>query len=311
MWTRAFTVMIAGHLALGATMTPNAGNLNEPGPLRAFDDSSYWNTPMPPSAPIDLRSDSWIADSLDPTHTQPYLRLPALARKDGGVPIYDADENDPLHHICTADGRRCFDIHIPAEAVPAESRDSIFHVWDRSTDQVLGMHKVARNPDGTFSHEGIDRWLLSSEGLDEKLPNSTAGNFGHRGLPTPVRAVRLWEVRAGAIRHRLSCFWHATAERVYWPMTQYETGKTGIVPEGVVIRIKPSVDLSEKPLTKGARVIATALQDYGCMIGDNSGTGNTLALERGDWSRLLDGADALSSIPFDEWEFVAAGYDPR
>jgi hypothetical protein len=280
-----------------------------PQPRRAFDASSYWNTPMPASAPVDDRSPEWIQDSLDPAHTQPYLRLPDVDRTPG-IPIYDAAEDDPLHHICTADNERCFDIHIPEEAVPANSRDSILHVWDRSTDQVIGMHKVARTSDGTFTHEGIDRWFLSSEGLDEQLPDSTAGNFGHRGVPTPVRAVRLGEVEAGAIRHRLSCFWHATAERVYWPMTQYETGKTGIVPEGVVIRIKPSVDLSDKPLTAGARVIATALQDYGCIIGDNSGSGNTLALEQGDWSELLGGADALSSIPFSEWEFVEAGYAP-
>jgi hypothetical protein len=278
--------------------------------FRAFNAVSYWNTPMPATAPVDPQSNVWIADSLDGANTQPFLRLPALREAGGGVPIYDASATDPVHRICANIKATCFDIHIPAEAAPANTRDSILQVWDRSTDQVLGMHKATRNADGTFSHEGIDRWFLSSEGLDEKLPNSTPGNFGHRGLPAPVRVVRLDEVLAGKIQHRLSCFWHATSEQVYWPMVQYETGKTGIVPEGVVIRIKPSVNLSAKPLTPGALVIARALKDYGCTIGDNSGSGNTLALEQADWSSLLGGPDALSSIPFNEWEFIKAGYNP-
>jgi len=276
---------------------------------QAFDEDSYWNIPMPSTAPVDPQSAVWIADSLDPANTQPYLRLPDAGVKPG-VPVYEATKSDPLHRICAKIRPTCIDIRIPNEAAPANTRDSILQVWDRTTNQVVGMHKASRNADGTFSYEGIDRWFLSSEGLDQQLPNSTSGNFGHRGLPAPVRVVRLDEVRAGKIQHRLSCFWHATSEQVYWPMVQYETGKTGIVPQGVVIRIKPSVNLSAKPLTPGALVIARALQEYGCMIGDNSGSGNTLALEQGDWSRLLGGPDALSSIPFHQWEFVKAGYNP-
>jgi hypothetical protein len=54
------------------------------------------------------------------------------------------------------------------------------------------------------------------------------------------------------------------------------------------------------------------LQDYGCLIGDNSGSGNRLKLERDEaaWRELGLTHDALASVPWREWEFVAAAYDP-
>jgi hypothetical protein len=278
----------------------------------AFSSTSYWNTPMPAGAPIDPNSGTWISDSQLSTHTQNFLSLPALrygcTSTTCGEPIYFATPTDPVQTICRNQSSTCFNLHVPNSATPATTSDGTLQIWDRSTDQVVGFHDTSRSSDGKLLHHGVDRYFLSSEGLDAKV-GGTKGNFGHRGVPAAVRAVRLAEVQAGAINHRLECFWHATAEKVYWPMTGYESGKGGVVPEGVVIRIKPGVDLMRRSLSPGARVIATALQRYGCLIGDNSGSGNTLKLQKADWGGLLT-ADALRSIPWSDWQFVRGGYRP-
>jgi len=130
------------------------------------------------------------------------------------------------------------------------------------------------------------------------------------------------EVQAGAINHRLECFWWATGIRDknhYWPMSGDEGNKyshdgtrVGIVPEGIVARIKPSVNLATKGLSAPGLVIATALQKYGCIVGDNSGAGNRVPLElnKTAWQNLGLTFSALQSIPWSDYEFIRGGYDP-
>ena len=91
-----------------------------------------------------------------------------------------------------------------------------------------------------------------------------------------------------------------------------EGAKGGIVPEGIVIRIKPSINLASKGLSQPALVIAKALQDYGCLITDNSGSGNRLKLEINEaaWQQIGLTYNALSPIPWSDWEFVKGGYSP-
>jgi hypothetical protein len=50
-------------------------------------------------------------------------------------------------------------------------------------------------------------------------------------------------------------------------------------PEGARIRIKPSIDLSTFDLSPQAMTIARALQEYGAVIGDQSGGPASLKLE--------------------------------
>ncbi len=53
-------------------------------------------------------------------------------------------------------------------------------------------------------------------------------NLGHRGVSGAVRAFRYDELKAGVIEQRTECFWHATAEKSYFPMSGFEFGKSGI-----------------------------------------------------------------------------------
>ena len=129
-------------------------------------------------------------------------------------------------------------------------------------------------------------------------------------------AVTKGEIQRGKIRHRLEIYWHETASRTpegrsaYFPMTGSESGKSGVVPEGAVIRIKPSVNLKARSLSPAAYVIARALQKYGAVVGDNSGQGNSMKLQGNtNWSGILN-KDSLRSIPWSDFVFVKGGYRP-
>jgi hypothetical protein len=169
----------------------------------------------------------------------------------------------------------------------------------------------------TWSSCGGTAYYLNSNGLDGILAESDEiRNFGHRGVPPSTYAVRYDEVSQGAIDHVLKIAVHHTADEYVFPMTGHENGSTNpyAPPEGTRIRIKPSVDLSRLGLSPGARVVATALQKYGAVIGDQSGgqinlkVENTVAEGRGQlWSGVLE-TESLSSINLDMYEVIQLGY---
>jgi hypothetical protein len=314
--TAAVVLVIFGSLSGSPEFVPRApGHHPVPG-FRPFQASSYWNTGLPRSAPVDPKSPVYIRDSLDRRHTQGFLGLTGApgSSQSYATPVYWAQATDPVYTIVPTRNGEPVQVHIPRHATAASGSDGQMTIIDVSLDQVVGLNRASYRPTRDRWLVGsTDRYMISSNGLSAGVPgHDDPRNFGHRGVPASARAVRVDEMRAGIIDHRLECFWWATAPAHYWPLSGHETGKGGVVPEGMVIRVKPSVDLASKGLSAPARVIARALQDYGCLIGDNSGSGNRLKLERDEaaWRELGLTYDALAALPWTDWEFVAAGYDP-
>jgi hypothetical protein len=128
--------------------------------------------------------------------------------------------------------------------------------------------------------------------------------------------VRYDEVVAGRIPHVLKISVHSTRCEHVFPMVGNECGTRDrhAPPEGTRIRIRPNVDLSKLRLSRAGRVLATALQRYGAVIGDQSGGSITLKLEntvaagRGQrWDGLLS-ATSLRAIPLRYFEVIRLGY---
>ena len=288
-------------------MSPPVG----PGAYNAFSAGSYWNKPFPANAPIDGSSATYIADALKMSGTHLQLTGAPGTSQAYAQPIYWGSVGDKEYTI--TDSGITVKVHIPAGATPASGNDGQIVIFDLPNNQVIGIHMAVHDAatDTWSTSGGLDRYMLDSNGLDNRVAGSDNPlNFGHRGIPASVRAVRVDEVKAGAINHRLECFWWATADQHYWPMAGHETGKGGVVPEGIVARIKPGVNLDGKGLNPAARVIAKSLQQYGCTVGDNSGGNSRVKLEANEaaWTSLGITTDSLAPISWSEWEFVAGGY---
>ena len=284
----------------------------------AFTATSYWNTPLDAlgKAPVDGRSGSFIsalktdnckAESNCGSAEIDHLRL-SLADS-YGQPFWFATSSDPSQTVTCAG--RTVTIRIPAGAKPQTGNDGEMTIFDAPDDVVAGFHHVVMSGGKISSCDGLDKWHLDSNGLVYGVAGGTDKfNSGHRGVPAPVRGVQKAEVTAGAINHRLECFLYATGGQTspIWPMNGFESGRGGSIPEGVVMRIKASVDIASFNLPAQAVPIAKALQTYGCLVGDNSGSGTTTKLQAFvTWSLT---SDALAPIKWDNWEFVKAGYDP-
>jgi hypothetical protein len=295
--------------AVGATQ-PNArssgASKSVTGP-RPFKSTSYWNTPLG-HAPHDPHSGAWIRDAQ--AHSGPGLNL---VLGDWGMPVYRAKASDPLVRISS--GGRTVRVHIPKRARPMNGSDAALTVIDKSTNQVVGLFG-AHVSGGKWSVSGVSRYGYQSNGIAGGLPGGAKSNFGHRGIPASVPAVTKAEIKRGRIRHRLEIYWHETASRTpegrsaYFPMTGGESGKSGVVPEGAVIRIRPGVNLKSLHLSRAAYIVARALQKFGAVVGDNSGQGNSMKLQGNtNWSGILN-KNSLRKIPWSDYVFVKGGYRP-
>ena len=176
--------------------------------------------------------------------------------------------------------------------------------------------------DDSWTARGGTVTYLDSNGLHVAtgLSDDRRNRGTHRGNNGATMAVAWEDVREGAVRHVLKvASGPAVANWHVFPMVgsdgDYEGKNPRVPPQGLRMRIKPSVDLGGFELNPDALVIARALQRYGFYIGDSGGRTslkleNTVAEGRGQLWNLRD--DALCSLPFtnDYWEVIAEGYDP-
>jgi len=280
---------------------------------RPFAGTSWWNTPLG-RAPRDRHSKRYIRDAQVAAHSQHFLKLVVGP---WAMPTYRSSAGDPAYRINPGVGP-AVTVHIPRHARPMPTTDAALVVLDGSSRTVVGLtgaqfHKTTHR----WTARSVSRYRSDSNGIAQGLPTGTPGNLGHRGIPGSVQAVTRKEIRRGVIRHRLEMYWWETAPQTpsgveaYFPMTGAEVSDNGgVVPEGIVIRIKRSVDLRTKRLSRAGLVIARALQRYGAVIGDNSGSGNNLKLQaNARWAGVL-AANSLHTIPWKDYVFVKGGFRP-
>jgi hypothetical protein len=313
----SLVALVAAAAALPRALDPAAHGATQPAQGRAdrttvagwrpFQPTSYWNTRLG-HAPHSPHSSKWIHDA--EANSGSHL---SLVLGDWGMPVYRGKPSDPLVKI-TSSGHTVH-VHIPAKARPMNAGDAALTIIDRSTNQVVGLFG-AHYSGGKWSASGLSRYKFQSNGIAGGLPGGRKANFGHRGIPASVPAVTKADIRRGVIRHRLEIYWHETASRTpegqsaYFPMTGGESGKNGVVPEGAVIRIRPTLNLKQLGLSPAAYVIARALQKYGAVVGDNSGQGNSLKLQgRTNWGGILN-KDSLRKIKWSDYVFVKGGSRP-
>ena len=155
-----------------------------------------------------------------------------------------------------------------------------------------------------------------SNGLDYRNPRSNdARNFTSRGRVSDAMVIRKDLVRYGVanstdLGHVLHMFLveTRTADGYRSPMVGCEGGNYGFGAQGERIAIAPWVNLDERRLSPEAMVIARTLQNYGCYIGDNSGSQSCLKAEQENhrrpvWRGRLD-RDALSGISWDDFVVI-------
>jgi len=317
----------------GGTTAPDTGTPIGGGPFVPYYLDSFFRKPLPPDAPIDAASDAGIAFvKSHPEQTVAYPVINGLAGNRWGTVYFQGACTDPvwlLTGVVPTDVAflRTEGFHAPARLgdVLTGTSDSPFVVMDRCGDRTMpaGLSVWAANAAhgsgfvidvsaaGAFQHD--------SNGLDRRNPRSSSTrNFRSRGAIPDAMVIRRdrveWAIANNTgLGHVLHMFWveTRTTDGFVHPMVGAEGNKLGWGPEGIRIRIRPTVDLTRRGLSPAGLAVARTLQTHGAYLGDNSGSGTALKAEQdyGQWAGLLT-QDALRGLTWDDFVFVQRGYEP-
>ncbi len=294
----------------------------------AFTQTSFWRTPS--QAPADPNSDAYMA-WLSSQVSNKYVVLRATAMSGSssqGTPIYYGKKTDPHYSICHNPGFKSYsfapqatDVAVPAAAqTDATDNDKDMIVYNKFDHRVYWFTEMQK-VNGTWCAFQMSVYDTSSNGIEKGLASATSTtNWGHHGIAPITQAVRWDEVSQGSVPHVLEVYIpNIGCHAAVWPLdgnTYCTTTDANAVPAGAILRIKPSVDLSQIALNPQARVIAQALQTYGAIVGDHSGTGNAIAVKLEDtvtegrgnlWAEAGLSSRSLAAIPLSDYQIDTLG----
>jgi len=290
---------------------------------RFFAENSFWNQPIADSAKTDPQSAYYIS-LLKKDHSKQNFGI-NLNRYT--IPIYEVDSTVPFVKVGNQPGFNFrhypdFDrmgVPIPPNFKPSPGDDQHATILDRKRKLAWDMFLVKKDSlgqwnsctgvivpiDGTGVLNKSDFPVKDDESIHQYGPSRAAG------VPSFAGTIMYDEIKAGEIRHKLSCALRFVALKEYvYPAIWTDGNFKGGVPEGSVIQLDPKLDLSRFNLLPGELIVAKALQNYGMVVVDFA-AGNVLYGEGlwiypdKSWNGLLREWDGgISAIPLDYYRVL-------
>lgn len=256
-----------------------------------------------------------------------------VADRNGGIAALNAHHHNASFHVVPAgqpritvnywkcqnkeeipwglfDGPAHFvNVPVPDDAVAAAGTDASMTVYDPDADQLWEFWQMRRD---STTNEWEACWGGRLDAVSTRQ-GFFPMYFGASASGTVIAGgmVTIDEFRRGEINHAVAVgVPDAKAGMYSWPAQRTDGAASGdVVMEGQRLRLDPSLDLSQYPMTPVARMIATAAQKYGLIITDHSGVvavGTEAGLlqasrtGKNPWDDLLAGAphEAMKGFPW-------------
>ncbi len=312
-------------------ITPTVINTNTSIEMQVpYSKNSIWNTPIGESPKYDLHSGEMISN-LVLSHKGQII----TAGEAYNYPVYFADEQTPRWDIpCTVN--MCTiansdqdvirtdmvqNVPIPVDAHPGEDTDARMIIIDKLTLTEYDLSKAQRTTIG---------WTAGTVSIYNILWDGTPVKHSSRGSGIPAYAglLRPWEIRQGRIEHALAFGYTEPAEgKCVFPASKTDGNSPMYfaIPEGARLQLDPSLtekDFDRMGLDKTGKIIARALQEYGMISVDHSGsfkiyvedlTNNPYATENWTDPELNLTKESIYNIPYNSFrvlELPPAYWDP-
>jgi len=293
--TVAMLLVACGGNQLASNNPPPAESPRIGEACRVFPADNPWNTDIS-SAPLDARSDAWVASIGRNTPFHPDFGSVY------GIPYTTADTSTPLVPVTFdyADESDPGPYPIPANAPIEQGSDAHVLIVDTSTCMLYEMYAAQLGSNAWHAGSGAI-FNLNSDAL--RPAGWTSADAA--GLPIFPGLARYEEVAAGEIGHALRFTAAQTQAGYVYPARHFASQNTdpNVPPMGARARLKASVDISG--MTPQAQVVARAMQRYGIILADNGSNWYVTGAPDLRWSD--DDLDALKKLQGGDFEFVQAG----
>ena len=263
-----------------AETVPGAPAAGGSGPLTAFTGEtgrpfaadSAWNTRLPGDPVIDANSAAMVA-AITP-RGRAYANIYEF-----GDPVFTADASTPTATVeCTEKWGPCDledrPLRIPLEARPTTGSDGrviVVDLVDRTSCDFWQAVRVSAT-----------RWT-ASWGTCGSLDGDGRGGATGAGVNALTGVVRTYEMRDLEIPHALSVATNNSCAGEYrYPASKTDgwSSRPDCIPEGARLQLDPSIDIDAIPgITPGEKAVARALQTYGAINRDNSGSPLCISFE--------------------------------
>ncbi len=300
---------------------------------RFFSSTSFWNLPIGSHPKIDSNSTALLNFMATKDDRGFWMNLDRWT-----IPIYEVNRATPLRkvhrrlHAASAGmmqrslpylgpehplghGREFARdaevgrIPIPDGAMSDPESDAHIALVDWESGWIWDMWAARRREDGDWEANSGMKYRVDGSGVfdrkDFAVHNGESihpyGPSRAAGVPALAGTIMHEEIMEGRIEHRLAFSTQAAGLQKFLhpPACWTDGGWREGLPEGAILQLDPALDVSALGLSRGAEIVARALQEYGAVCVDVGG-GHTLYGEglyadpRGrTWTGMLKGEDLL------------------
>jgi hypothetical protein len=312
-----------------------------PGPLPIYPSNNWWNVDIS-TWPVDANSASYIAfidngstrrlhpdlggdapTSSDPsaTYGMPYLVVSGVSSSDlVSVEFLYSDESDGVNHATdksfafypippgAATEPHWIEGGDPGQIDLRDSQDRHMLIVDADRRFLYELYNV-------FYDSSQARWFAGSGAFfdlnkNDRRPDgwTSADAAGLAILPGLIRYDEVYPTDGAEISHAFRVTVRATNGYVY-PASHRAGSRAGALPMGARLRLKASVDVTQRTKDPNMQRIFRAFQKHGLMVADNGSDMFITGTYDTRWnSDILN--PAFRSITADDFEVVQLGYNP-
>lgn len=248
--------------------------------LRPFGKSSFWTQPLPTTTPRHPSSDAFVGQIID--QMRRYYGAAAVNTTRYTAPLYVVGPDQPLitakYSNCQLKGwtdakfvAQLERVPLPDFARPAAGNDAEMAIYQPSSDCIWEFWKAEKRTDGWYACWG------------GRLPNASTSNgifpypYGvtATGLSLLGGVMQIEELRLGRIDHVIDFAIPESRKSIFsWPAnrTDGKVDSPTAIPQGLRFRLDPTLNVDLLTLHPIAKAIARAVQKYGMILRDTSGT---------------------------------------
>ncbi len=294
-------VVLAAVMTAIVALSGLPGCSTKTAPIVPFAESSPWRQPIRSGAELNPNSAAMIAA----VQHQRGLNANLIQY---GVPIYNVTPETPSHTVeCTVyPGKICpfagWPVPIPNDAKPNSGSDGAMVTIDAANATVFEFWRAVR--DG-------DDWSASFGAVNSLRGSGWGGMSTGSGASRLGGVIRVAEIKSGTINHALA-LQTSNACTTFRPPALTSDGtsvRDDCLPEGTLLQLDPSLDLTKLNLAPGERAVATAMQRYGGYIMDVADTSLSVSFELDTSAGPGNLGEAYTKAGF-RWDYDAMEHVP-